>query len=74
MRMNMSAVTKAIKYGAGIAAVGITVYGLSRMVKRKAETGQAEPGSYQADTGQTDMDRYMTEPREPGDYRSIYNL
>ena len=70
----MSTVTKAIKYGAGIAALGVTVYGLSRMLKKKTETGQMEMESYPAETGQTGMDRYLTEPREPGDYRSIYNL
>ncbi|OPY25755.1 MAG: hypothetical protein A4E28_02979 [Methanocella sp. PtaU1.Bin125] len=70
----MSTVTKAIKYGAGIAALGVTVYGLSRMLKRKGETSQMETESYPAETGQAEMDRYLTEPREPGDYRSIYNL
>ena len=60
--MNMGAVKKAIKFTAALAIAGLTIYELSRMIKRKTETVQ------------TDMDKFQTEPREPGDYRSIYNL
>jgi hypothetical protein len=45
-----------------LAIAGLTIYELSRMIKRKSETVQ------------TDIDKFQTEPREPGDYRSIYNL
>ncbi len=62
MGMNMGVVKKAIKYTAALAIAGFTIYEFSRMVKRKSETIQ------------TDMDNFRTEPREPGDYRSIYNL
>lgn len=58
----MGAVKKAIKFTAALAIAGLTIYELSRMIKRKTETVQA------------DMDKFQTEPREPGDYRSIYNL
>ncbi|MGA9140184.1 MAG: hypothetical protein WBZ29_08165 [Methanocella sp.] len=58
----MGAVKKAIKYTAALAIAGFAIYELSRMMKRKTETIQTDMGSYQ------------TTPREPGDYRSIYNL
>jgi hypothetical protein len=62
MGLNMGAVKKAIKYTVGIAVIGFAAYELSRMLKKKEETCQ------------TSMSSFHAAPREPGDYRSIYNL
>jgi hypothetical protein len=67
MGINMGAVKKAIAYTAGAAIAGLVFYELSRMMKRKTETGPTE-------MERTEPESYETMPREPGDYRSIYNL
>jgi hypothetical protein len=67
MGINMGAVKKAIIYTTGAAIAGLIAYELSRMMKRKTETGPTE-------MERTETESYETMPREPGDYRSIYNL
>lgn len=72
MGIYMGAVKKAITYTAGAAIAGFVVYELSRMMGRKTEMRPIETERAGMET--TEMESYETAPREPGDYRSIYNL